>query len=238
MNTKKCTLRVESQSRRRKFYLHFSKDIELYDWLEEVYTRCPGSGIVDYETFSHDLHIREPNEAGNITGFPRSVVEYVDMYSITSSITSENNPPPRIEASQLGISSADTAPIVTPKSSLPGHNVEIASDDDSVIDVPRVDLPEDYIGFAPSTRDQPNVLDIQRIVVLPKRSDHREPDFPSGSTLNIQRQNDYSRSREPVVHVRDLTRSIKQVSRYPVATGGFSDVYKGNALCTLKDVLL
>jgi hypothetical protein len=226
MMTKKCTLRVESQSRRRKFYLHFSKDIELYDWLEEIYSRCPGSGVVDYDTFSHDLHIREPDEAGNITGFPRALAEYVDMHSTRSSVASGSSPPPPLDYSELGMSSSESAPIITPKSTLPGAGVGIAEGEGSLISIPRVDLPVDHIGFAPGSRMRPPILEIQRMAVLPKRGGGRTPPPEPPSPIHLQHPNGPG-GRASVVHVRELTRSIKYISRYPVATGGFSDVYQG-----------
>lgn len=227
IHTKRCTLRVESKNNRRHFYLQFTTDIELYDWLEEIYLRCPGTGVVDYQTFSHDLSIREPNEAGNITGFPRALAEFVDLYSIRSSIGSAtSNAAPDLDRSEPGLSSGETAPVVTPKSTLQGAAVDIASDDDSVdsFHIPRMDLPDDHIGFAPGSRTPPTIIVIQK---PPLNAQHaNQPPSPGGAAI-LDVQSVTHPGKSSVLHVRDLTRGIKNVSRYPVASGGFSDVYRG-----------
>ena len=232
--SKKCTLRVESICSRRKFYLQFASDIDLYDWQDDIYARCPGTGIVDYESLTHDAHIREPDEEGNIRGFPRAIAEYVDMYSVRSSMasTSSEQAPP-LDESQAGLSSAETEFVITPKSTLPGANVDIvSSDEENQIEIPRVDLPDDHIGFAPGVRSSP----YNSLNQTARLSHHRVTESPIQSTkvpkpippvLYLQRPQDHNSGRSSVVHVRDLTRIIKDLSRYPVATGGFSDVYQG-----------
>lgn len=231
--TKRCTLRVESAKGKRRFYLQFSTDLELYDWLEEIYTRCPGSGVVDYDTFSHDLHIREPDEDGNITGFPRTVAEYVDMYSVRSSTGSLPTHTPAPELSEPGLSSADTGPLQTPNIStfFKPPEVEVVSDtdNDSIASVPRTDLPNDHIGFAPGRLALPyKPRGLPKTVVTIGQSKAVERPItqsPESPVLNVAKPQIVV-GRHAVFHVRDLTRGINRLSRYAVANGGYSDVYK------------
>jgi hypothetical protein len=233
---KKCTLRVESRNNRRHLYLQFATDSELYDWLDEIYLRCPGTGVVDYETFSHDLHIREPDEAGNIRGFPRALAEFVDLYSIRSSIGSSTSAAaPGLDQSETGMSSADSAPVITPKSTMPGAAIDLAgSDDDSEnnFQIPRVDLPDDHIGFAPPRIQNLGLPNPKPVIgAQPGPSGQHISNRISWSSVaaivDVQGRN-YT-GKQAVVHVRDLTRGIKHISRYPLASGGYSDVYRGQA---------
>ncbi|MCJ1306881.1 Protein kinase [Agyrium rufum] len=85
----------------KTLFLQFKSDDELYDWLDNIYTRCPAiSGISAPTNAVHQVHVGFDPTNGNFVGLPK---EWERLLS-TSAITKEdykNNPQGVIDAIQF-----------------------------------------------------------------------------------------------------------------------------------------
>ncbi|KAF9467025.1 hypothetical protein BDZ94DRAFT_97502 [Collybia nuda] len=63
-------LEVKLATEKRQYYLSFKNDGELYDWHDDVYSRCPLVGGNNPSGFVHQVHVGFDPETGAFTGLP------------------------------------------------------------------------------------------------------------------------------------------------------------------------
>lgn len=178
-----CTLELDvlSGGKTRKLQVQFSVEWSLYVWLEEIYSRCPSAGVVDYDSFSHDMHVRIEEQLGGPTsfsGFPQSISDHFEsVYYREKRLCGDD-----IGGSPYtsGESSADSE-LLTPESTFPPNDLHILIEEDN--DTPHKYLPQDHIGFNPSspTRSQAKAPEKKAGLEPPSRQSIRlAKDPPSG----------------------------------------------------------
>ncbi|KAL8957497.1 MAG: hypothetical protein Q9193_005248 [Seirophora villosa] len=68
----------------KSIYCQFKSDDELYDWIDAIYTRCPGMGGVSNPTnFSHRVHVGFDPLNGNFVGLPQEWAKLLTNSALT-----------------------------------------------------------------------------------------------------------------------------------------------------------
>ncbi|KAI4138381.1 MAG: hypothetical protein LQ341_004693 [Variospora aurantia] len=68
----------------KSIYCQFKSDDELYDWIDAIYTRCPGMGGVSNPTnFSHRVHVGFDPVNGNFVGLPQEWAKLLTNSALT-----------------------------------------------------------------------------------------------------------------------------------------------------------
>lgn len=57
-------LEVKLNTKKRRFYISFKDDGELYDWQDDVYSRCPLVSGSNPSGFVHNVHVGFDPETG------------------------------------------------------------------------------------------------------------------------------------------------------------------------------
>lgn len=65
-------------------------DIELYSWIDEIYTKCPLSGVSSPTNFTHKVHVGFDPISGGFTGLPETWSKLLSASAITQEDYAKN----------------------------------------------------------------------------------------------------------------------------------------------------
>jgi hypothetical protein len=172
---------VVNDGKPRKLLLQFSVEWSLYVWLEEIYSRCPSTGIVDYDSFSHDMHIRIDETLGNVasfTGFPQSISEHFQyVYENGQRASGSQLEETGFNSSYLSGGSSNDTELLTPVSTLPPGRLHVVIEEN--FEVSRSCLPQDHIGYTPTRSTEEQLKHPQPHFELPSRHTSQVDKSPS-----------------------------------------------------------
>ncbi|KAI9712879.1 MAG: hypothetical protein M1812_006748 [Candelaria pacifica] len=131
----------------KTIFIQVNSDDQTYDWIDNIYSRCPGMGGVSNPTnFAHKVHVGFDNQTGGFTGLPpewerllqssaitdddfernpTAVREVLDFYTKiqkraeNQEISSSRSPSPAQNVNQKQVERAPTGNTVSPPRPLP-----------------------------------------------------------------------------------------------------------------------
>lgn len=67
----------------KSIYVACKSDIELYSWIDEIYSKCPLSGVSSPTNFTHKIHVGFDPVSGGFTGLPEAWSKLLNASAIT-----------------------------------------------------------------------------------------------------------------------------------------------------------
>ncbi|KAK9469156.1 kinase-like domain-containing protein [Lipomyces arxii] len=67
----------------RSLFVTCKSDVELYSWMDEIYTRCPLMGVSSPTNFTHKVHVGFDPSSGGFTGLPDTWAKLLNASAIT-----------------------------------------------------------------------------------------------------------------------------------------------------------
>ena len=67
----------------KSIYVSCKTDSELYSWIDEIYTKCPLTGVSSPTNFTHRVHVGFDPKSGAFTGLPESWSKLLSASAIT-----------------------------------------------------------------------------------------------------------------------------------------------------------
>ncbi|KAK9458460.1 kinase-like domain-containing protein [Lipomyces oligophaga] len=74
----------------KSIFLACNNDLDLYAWMDEIYSRCPLMGVSSPTNFSHRVHVGFDPNSGGFTGLPESWARLLNASAITQEDYAKN----------------------------------------------------------------------------------------------------------------------------------------------------
>ncbi|RKO94869.1 PBD-domain-containing protein, partial [Caulochytrium protostelioides] len=71
---------LEIVTKEKSYYLAFKSDDEVYNWMDQIYSRSPVSGISKPTGFVHEVHVGVDPGSGMFTGLPPEWKQILDKH--------------------------------------------------------------------------------------------------------------------------------------------------------------
>ncbi|KAK9450025.1 kinase-like domain-containing protein [Limtongia smithiae] len=83
VDLKPYSFEIVRSSGARSIFLALKSDVDLYSWMEEIYSRCPLLGVSSPTNFTHKVHVGFDPSSGGFTGLPESWARLLNASAIT-----------------------------------------------------------------------------------------------------------------------------------------------------------
>lgn len=84
-----CFEIVREQSQ-KSVYVSCKSDVDLYSWIDEIYTKSPITGVSSPTNFTHKVHVGFDPSSGNFTGLPETWSKLLNASAITKEDYAKN----------------------------------------------------------------------------------------------------------------------------------------------------
>lgn len=83
VNIKPCCFEIIRSGGLKSIFVACKSDSELYSWIDEIYTKCPLTGVSSPTNFTHRVHVGFDPELGGFTGLPEEWSKLLKTSAIT-----------------------------------------------------------------------------------------------------------------------------------------------------------
>ncbi|KAK9364499.1 kinase-like domain-containing protein [Lipomyces kononenkoae] len=74
----------------RSLFISCKSDVDLYAWMDEIYSRCPLMGVSSPTNFTHRVHVGFDPSSGGFTGLPETWAKLLNASAITQEDYAKN----------------------------------------------------------------------------------------------------------------------------------------------------